>query len=56
MINVFVWPSTSSVSSAEELSQKGYNLIHWDKAGMNYWAVSDLSLSELLQFRTVYKE
>jgi len=56
VINLFVWPSTSSVSSAEELSQKGYNLIHWDKAGMNYWAVSDLSLNELLQFRTLYKE
>ena len=56
VINLFVWPSTSSVNSAEKLSQKGYNLIHWDKAGLNYWAVSDLSLSDLLQFRTLYKE
>src|SRR5439155_21970911 len=35
VINLFVWPSTSSVSSAEELNLKGYNLIHWDKAGLN---------------------
>ena len=56
VINLFVWPSRSSVNNAEELSRNGYNLIHWDKAGMNYWAVSDLSLSELLQFRTLYKE
>lgn len=56
VINLFVWPSTSSVNGTDELTRKGYNLIHWDKAGMNYWAVSDLSLSELLQFRTLYKE
>ena len=56
VINLFVWPSASSVNSAEELSEKGYNLVHWDKAGMSYWAVSDLSLSDLLQFRTLYKE
>ena len=56
VINLFVWPSTASVNRAEELSEKGYNLIHWDKAGLNYWAVSDLSLSEMLQFRTLYKE
>jgi anti-sigma factor RsiW len=56
VINLFVWPSTTTVNGAEELSQKGYNLIHWDKAGLNYWAVSDVSLSELLQFRTLYKE
>jgi anti-sigma factor RsiW len=56
VINLFVWPSTSSVNSSEELTRKGgYNLIHWDKAGMNYWAVSDLNLSELRQFRTLYK-
>src|SRR2546426_9280831 len=35
VINLFVWPSTSSVNSAEKLSQKGYNLIHWDKAGID---------------------
>ena len=56
VINLFVWPSTSSANSAEELTQKGYNLIHWEKAGLNYWAVSDVNLSELLQFRTLYKE
>jgi anti-sigma factor RsiW len=57
VINVFVWPEASSASGgAGELTQKGYNMIHWSKAGMTYWAVSDLNLSELKQFADFYKE
>jgi len=55
VINVFVWPSVSSASSADELTRKGYNIIHWSKAGMTYWAVSDLGLNELRQFAELYK-
>ena len=51
VINVFVWPTESS---AGELTQKGYNMIHWSKAGMTYWAVSDLNLDELRQFAGFY--
>jgi len=53
VINVFVWPTGSSVG---ELTRKGFNVIHWSKAGMTYWAVSDLALSELRQFADFYKE
>ncbi len=31
VINVFVWPTGSSVG---ELTRKGFNMIHWGKAGM----------------------
>ncbi len=31
-------------------------MIHWSKAGMTYWVVSDLSLSELRQFSDFYKQ
>ena len=55
VINVFVWPSASSAGGADELARKGYNIIHWDKAGMTYWAVSDLGLNELRQFAELYK-
>jgi anti-sigma factor RsiW len=48
-INVFIWPSaTADTKPAAELRQ-GYNLIHWTKSGMTYWAVSDLNLAELRQ-------
>ncbi len=55
VINVFVWPTASSANGARELTQKGYNMIHWSKAGMTYWVVSDLSLSELRRFSDFYK-
>jgi anti-sigma factor RsiW len=55
VINVFVWPTASSADHAGELTQKGFNIIHWTKAGMTYWAVSDLNLSELRQFSDFYK-
>jgi anti-sigma factor RsiW len=47
-INVFIWPAEgSSDSEAKPIMRQGYNLIHWEKSGMTYWAVSDLNSSEL---------
>jgi anti-sigma factor RsiW len=47
-INVFIWPAEESSDSEPKLiTRQGYNLIHWEKAGMTYWAVSDLNSSEL---------
>jgi anti-sigma factor RsiW len=56
VINVFVWPTASSTNGAGELTRKGFNTIHWSKAGMTYWAVSDLALGELRQLADFYKE
>ncbi|HEU4387664.1 MAG TPA: anti-sigma factor [Blastocatellia bacterium] len=50
-INVFVWPSASHPDgAAETITLQGYNLFHWTKAGMTYWAASDLNSSELQEF------
>jgi anti-sigma factor RsiW len=49
-INLFVWPEAESVSGSRVLLRKGYNVIYWNRAGMIYWAVSDLNLSELQEF------
>jgi len=52
IINVFVWPSSNEALGVSEKSRtrQGYNLIHWSRAGMEYWAASDLNLAELKQF------
>jgi anti-sigma factor RsiW len=52
IINVFVWPSPNNArpASAESSTRQGYNLLHWSRAGMEYWAASDLNLAELKQF------
>jgi anti-sigma factor RsiW len=56
VVNLFTWPSLSSVNREAELTQKGYNLVHWNNASMTYWAVSDLRMSELQLFANLYRE
>ncbi|BCL80104.1 membrane protein [Ktedonobacteria bacterium brp13] len=51
IINLFIWPSTQNIGGVTETNTpQGYHLIHWTKAGLTYWAASDLSLNELQQF------
>ena len=50
-INLFIWPSTRSVSTGRKsLAQRGYNLVHWTEGGMDCWAVSDVSRGDLQEF------
>lgn len=54
-INVFVWPAAGRETGRDDAPRSatrlGYNLLHWTRAGLNYWAVSDLNAGELAQFR-----
>lgn len=51
VINVFVWPSNKTSANSESFKpQQGYNVIRWTRAGMNFWAVSDLEQSQLAKF------
>ena len=53
-INLFTWPSNEARETAEQSTRRqGYNLIHWDKSDMEYWAISDLNEAELLQFAQI---
>ncbi|HLK51595.1 MAG TPA: sigma-70 family RNA polymerase sigma factor [Bryobacteraceae bacterium] len=36
-------------------SRDGYNLLHWTSGAMTYWAISDLSLTDLQEFRKLYR-
>jgi anti-sigma factor RsiW len=50
-INLFIWPSESdSDVGTKTVSRQGYNLSHWSKSGMTYWASSDLNNAELQEF------
>jgi anti-sigma factor RsiW len=50
-INLYVFPSPDNADSGNKMSvRQGYNLIHWSKAGMTFWTVSDLNLNELQEF------
>jgi anti-sigma factor RsiW len=48
VVDVFIWPASSASSErSASRSRRGYNVLHWAKAGMNYWIVSDLEGEEL---------
>ena len=55
IINVFEYPGSGS-SGIEDFQQRGYNILHWAKDGMQYWVVSDLNQSELGQFAELLRE
>jgi anti-sigma factor RsiW len=50
-INVFVWPGSTGFSSMQGIkSQQGYNVMRWSHGGFEFWAVSDVSVSDLAGF------
>ena len=56
-INLFVWPSNEIATGKEQqLARQGYNLIHWNQAGMTYWLVSELNLPELEECARLLKQ
>ena len=56
-INVFIYRDESTeqapqlkAASLNNTQNQSYNLINWQKQGLNYWVVSDLNAVELKQF------
>jgi anti-sigma factor RsiW len=51
VINLFVWPAPRSAEAEPRaLTRQGYQMLHWSRGGMSYWAVSDLNAAELRTF------
>ena len=54
VINLFIWPATDLADSGTKMmTRQGYNVMRWTQAGMSFWLVSDVNLSELQQFAEV---
>jgi anti-sigma factor RsiW len=47
-INVFIWPAADALTDAR--SVRGFQVRHWTRDAMAFWAVSDLNDLELDQF------
>jgi anti-sigma factor RsiW len=56
VVNVFTWPADSTLTSQSQFSRNGYNVIHWTHGSMTFWAVSDIALTELTQFKELYEK
>jgi anti-sigma factor RsiW len=53
-INLFTWPSATPAGAGTR-TLNGYHLQHWSANGMTFWAVSDLSDTELSEFASLYR-
>jgi anti-sigma factor RsiW len=55
-INLFVWPETPGETKAPKtITRDGYQLLHWADSDFNYWAVSDVNLSDLQLFKQQFE-
>ena len=51
IINVFVWPAPDTgAAPADARTIRGFQVRHWIRSNMAFWAVSDLNDTELDQF------
>ena len=51
IINLFVLPSVSGRAEAvQSFAKDGYNVLHWDRDGFEFWAVSDVNAGDLRAF------
>ena len=51
IIDLFVWPAKSNSSRPPDTVQhQGYNVVHWTRDGMVFWAVSDVEIEQLRNF------
>jgi len=56
-INLFVWPTAEANQEVKgENPQRGYNIVRWRAAGMNYSAVSEIAEDDLRKFSTAFSE
>jgi anti-sigma factor RsiW len=57
IINLFLWPVESNGNvSARSFSRNGYNIIHWNRDGFDWWAVSDVSAADLEAFAGLQRQ
>jgi anti-sigma factor RsiW len=52
VINLFVWPAAPAATTAT--ARDGYNIEHWSKDGLTFWAVSDATADEIGGFREAF--
>lgn len=57
-INLFVWAAApGSTGTTQSVTRQGYQLLHWVDSDFSYWAVSDVSFSDLQALKlTLEKE
>jgi anti-sigma factor RsiW len=55
IIQLFVVPTTGADVAQKLVTRQGYNICHWARGGMSFWAVSDASADELERFERLLR-
>jgi anti-sigma factor RsiW len=55
-INLFVWPDTQTAAAPAAESLRGFQVQHWVRDQMSFWAVSDLNAAELAEFAAALQQ
>ena len=50
VINLWTMPGRGGDRGIESSALNGFQLLHWQRSGMLYWAASDLNVAELREF------
>jgi anti-sigma factor RsiW len=57
IINLFISPAEHAADTLPVTQVRGgYNIVHWTKSGMAYWAVSSVSAAELGKFAQLVRD
>jgi anti-sigma factor RsiW len=56
VINLFAWASTGSDEPFHDETRQGFNVVTWRRAGIRYYAVSDVEADQLAQFARLVAE
>ena len=55
-INLFLWPATNTKSAVRSGEHLGYHWMQWEKNGMQFWMVSDVTFDDLLQLQNLLNQ
>jgi anti-sigma factor RsiW len=50
VVDAFVWPTKGDDRAVGYAGDRGFQIAHWSKAGMTWWAISDVGRSEFGAF------
>jgi anti-sigma factor RsiW len=50
VVNSYLWPTQGKDSAAVFSAERGFQIAHWTRGGMNHWLISDLARDEFVSF------
>ena len=48
VVNSFVWPTKAADGGAVFSTERGFQIAHWSRTGMNHWVISDVNREEFV--------